>query len=747
MNWKFPSRATGARSKASEAKPNLWVLLLIGIFPMLLLELVSLPVIETFEYAASDSMMRLRNSLDPRPLSDKLAVVGITNEDDQQLDVDLKTRQSYMELLTAMRREQAAVTAFDIFFVRQEDGDDILALNLSGEAMKTVLAYNFTGTVVNPPDGAIPDEFAPLKELAEKSVDADELQQAIHSVDDFIHQYTADAKTERQSGAAVNPVDRATRGRTALWARYLRGEMLKRWFALKDGAEAIPGSRANPFDAPDITLLSPAVMLAADRRGFANIEKGDQDVVRRVPLLYEFRGRVFPNLTFAAALAYYGVDFKDVTIHWGHTVAFKPTRNGDGDIVIPIDDRGQYRVNFREGESFLGRNPSLRAVLGRTPDDPHAGFFRDRIVLVGEVISGGLATDIEPIPLQNKFPMVGLHANTLDNILRRDFLHETGPTGRQAIAALLGVIVALLFHQLSFNHATRLTAILVMVYAIVNFWMFQSYGIIIPIVKPIIGLIAASLFFFGYVIVIKDRDRRLVRDVFMKSVSPRVAEEILKNFNDDAIWAAKREITVLFIDVRGYTTMSEQYGPEVVLDVLDQFYDTVSEAVFRHDGLVNKFMGDAVLALFGAMPEEAPDHARRAVIATAEIQKAMTLLNDQTIEPKFGLRMNTGAGVNTGEATVGLVGRRRIRIEYTALGDAVNVASRLQSLATESEIIIAESTIAHMGPTAAKEIADVGLILQQLEPVMVKGKKQAIPVYRAAPPGHRMPSTTIPKAM
>ena len=260
--------------------------------------------------------------------------------------------------------------------------------------------------------------------------------------------------------------------------------------------------------------------------------------------------------------------------------------------------------------------------------------------------------------------------------------------------------------------------------------MFLDKNVVLPTVQPMAGVLLSGFGFFGYLIVVKERDRRVVRDVFLKTVSPRIGQEILKKYDDEAIWGARREISVLFIDVRGYTSMSETHPPEVVLELLDQFYDTASEKVFLHEGQVNKFLGDAVLALFGALPEEPENHAERALRAAADIQRAMEAWNQSERARELGVVVETGAGVNTGVATVGLVGRRRIRIEYTALGDAVNIASRIQGAAGMGEIVAGDRSIELAGGASSSLFIEGGLVLCGREELTVKGKREAIAVYR-----------------
>ncbi len=702
--------------------------------PLLLVEFAPIPLLRSFEDAVYDRRTRLRNAMEPQPISDRIRVIGVGDADEQRLDEDLHSRQAWIELLARLRDWRARSVTFDMFFVEEKSSDGLFASTIQSDDLPVVLAYNFRrqGLGLTPLRDA-PTDFEEQIETLKTETDPAALAAQVRFLDDYLHQLREIERQVRSASDADFPAaDRADLYNRLAWARDLRGQSLSRWFFHSQGREW--SGKGHPFHAEEIRILAPLPMLAAQGFGFANVEKGTEDVVRRVPVVYEYDGRLFPQLSLATALQWYGVPFRDVEIDWGSELRFTPARNHSGTIRIPIDDRGQYLVNFREGESFLNRHPTIAAVLN--PDlapaslggDP-AAFFGDTFVFIGEVISGGEATDLEPIPLAASFPMVGLHANLLDNILRGDFLRVATPMPRAALALLLAALLAGLYWRLDFATASWLALAVLALHLVGQTLLFHRVGVVMNIVRPVLGMLFGVVLFFAYVIVVKDRDRRLVRDVFLKSVSPRIGEEILKNYGDDSIWAARREITILFIDIRGYTSMSEKAPPEAVLALLEHFYETASECVFRHDGQVNKFLGDAVLALFGALKEEPANHAERALRAAIDIQLAMGRPAESGFHPAQGIEVATGAAINTGEATVGLVGR--LRIEYTALGDAVNIASRLQSLASVGEVIVGEKSMTMLGGPESELIRGLPLDVGPREYLPLKGKANPEPLYRA----------------
>ncbi|MEQ8819389.1 MAG: adenylate/guanylate cyclase domain-containing protein [Sumerlaeia bacterium] len=719
--------------KRASARPSLGVTLALALFPALLLALVPIGLVEDAEWGLYDVRMRLRNRLSPQPLSEELVLVGLTEFDSRQIGEEISTRAAHQQLLRALREAGVGLVVFDIFFEQERPKDDLLALRL--REVDAVLAYKVDDYFRREaPAGENPPNFEPVADIARKTTDTARLMtlasEQLRDYSDKLSGYI------EEKSALMSEEDRLEMARLMAWTRYWRWRLVERWMELEWGKEFEAGEAASPMVAQSSNFLSPSLIGAADALGIANIDKSEESVVRRAPLVFEYNGRLYPNLDLAALHVWYGADWEETKIEWGRAITINPTERADAPIAIPIDGKGRYLINYREGEDFLRRGTSvaLSAAAGYVSDEAKrqrlAAAWEDAIVLVGEMVAGSAATDIEPIPLQPAFPMVGMHANILDNVLRRDFLTLPPMGARFSILLAGGVLAGMIFWLLPFARAARMMALALVAYIVVNYALFAGAGLVLPLAAPVFATVAQTLVLFAYIVGVAERDRRLVKDVFLRTVSPRIGEEILRNYANESLWGTRREISVLFVDIRGYTTLSETHDADVVLGILDRFYDTVSEIVFRHEGQVNKFLGDAVLALFGAMPEEAPNHAERALRAAADVQRAMDRLAEEPKLKELGIRLATGAGVNTGEAITGIVGRRRIRIEFTALGDAVNLASRLQGLATTDEIVAGDGTLAHIGGPDAPVFKDLGCELEKVTGVSVKGKAEALTVWK-----------------
>jgi adenylate cyclase len=213
------------------------------------------------------------------------------------------------------------------------------------------------------------------------------------------------------------------------------------------------------------------------------------------------------------------------------------------------------------------------------------------------------------------------------------------------------------------------------------------------------------------------REKEMIKRAFTRYVAREVVEEILKNPEKMVLTGERREVTVLFCDVRGFTSISERLSPEEVVSLLNQFYTLMIDTTFKHDGTLDKFLGDAVMAVFGA-PIAHPDHSARAIRTALAMQEGIRGLNgrraQQGKEP-----IAVGIGVSAGEAVAGTVGTED-RMEYTVIGDSVNLAARLESSAKPGQILISQRTYQNVE----------GMVtVQPLGAIKVKGKEEQVEVY------------------
>jgi len=226
----------------------------------------------------------------------------------------------------------------------------------------------------------------------------------------------------------------------------------------------------------------------------------------------------------------------------------------------------------------------------------------------------------------------------------------------------------------------------------------------------------------GVLVLVDDiSETEILRDTFSRFLSQQVMEQILSDVDLRSLRSARRDVTVLFADIRDFTAFAEQHSPEQVVDVLNAYLDVMVQVLFEYQGTLDKFLGDGVLALFGT-PLVQPDHPQRAVQVALDIQRAATSLN-ATRQRRGQPTLHIGIGINSGEAIVGNIGSEK-RMEYTVIGDMVNVAQRLQALARGGEILIGASTLPHVQPLVT--------VYDTVE-TQVKGRRQPVRAHHIGP--------------
>jgi len=482
-------------------------------------------------------------------------------------------------------------------------------------------------------------------------------------------------------------------------------------FALPIPADELSAPSYTTADLPLAGLLDPAAGIGAINRS------PDPDgVARRERLVSRFRGLAYPGMALALAV--------------GGPTGYARLSARDGALSLdgarlPLED-GRLRPHWRG--SYADRpyrvvaahdvlNAYVQLATGAEPDlDPM--IFRDRIVLVGSSATG--VADLLAGPFAPVEPGVFLHATLLDTLLSKDFLRTMPPAVALAVTLLVIFVSGLLLARIrSLPRAAAAAAALVAGFALLAGAAFVGAGWLIPVAAPVAGIVLATTGAMAGNWLTEGRRHREVRSAFGKFIPPAVVDEIT-SARTDPRRVERREISVLFSDVRGFTTLSERSTPELVIETLNEYMAAMVGVVFDHGGTLDKFIGDGVMAFFGA-PLPDPDHARHAcACATAMVDRLEELNAGWEAAGKPPLAI--GIGVHTGHAVVGFVGDPERRLDYTAIGDTVNVASRLEGLTREAGASILTSA-------ATIRAAGDGIPARPLGKRAVKGRAEPILVY------------------
>lgn len=381
-----------------------------------------------------------------------------------------------------------------------------------------------------------------------------------------------------------------------------------------------------------------------------------------------------------------------------------------------VDDWNRMFIRYSAKAGEFEQIPYYMVLTGEV--DPE--YFRDKIVLVG-VTAIGVADDYYFTPIDRAYPMYGIevHANIISQLQEGLSWTEVPKWAEILLMAAISLLSFFILRKLRLLYSTLATFAIVAVYiAAAAVLSGRQDGHVLSIgyiVLPVL-LVYVSHNVSGYVSELLERKR--VTDVFGKYMEPRLVDKLLKGGEEAlGLGGVRRHISVLFVDIRGFTPMSENLEPEQVVKILNEYLNLCAEAIFKYDGTLDKYIGDATMALFGA-PLETPDHAFKAVQTAYYMQKGSETLSQHLLE-KYGRTVSFGVGVNTGYAIVGNIGASH-RLDYTAIGDAVNTAARLESNAKPGQILISAATYA-----LVKDRVDV----HPLGEISVKGKAKTIEVY------------------
>lgn len=481
---------------------------------------------------------------------------------------------------------------------------------------------------------------------------------------------------------------------------------------------ASPAVRFRSEKAMDRPLLrayapennQPILIEAARAGGFFNFLPDRDGVLRTVPHIIECDSRHFLSLSLATLTRFLGQPNPVIEVE-----DFGLEKIRLGEVSIPVDEVGRMWINFRGGQGLVETLEASDVLQGRIAP----GQLKDKAVVVGVSAIG--VQDVRTTPFAVAQPGVEVHAQIIDNVLTGDFLVRPGWAGLFDLAAILGLaLLAAAFLGLTKPVVGGgLAALVAVAYLAVVFYFFQ-HGFLLRPVHPLLALAGSSIAGILYRYLTEEREKKWIRHAFQHYLNPSVIAEVLKDPARLHLGGEKRVMTVLFSDIRGFTSISEKLAPELLSHVLNVYLDRMTAIVFKHDGVLDKYIGDAVMAVWGA-PVEQPDHAKRACRTALEMLAALKEL-DQTWEEMGVPRLKIGIGINTGPMVVGNMGSK-MRFDYTVIGDNVNLGSRLegQTKAYGVEIIASESV---------KQAAQDEFSFRILDMIRVKGKSEPSAIYQ-----------------
>lgn len=400
---------------------------------------------------------------------------------------------------------------------------------------------------------------------------------------------------------------------------------------------------------------------------------------------------------------------------------------------IPVDSQGNLSINFAGPQKMF---PHISAYeffhnkedveiklrengIEKTKVVKRKEWFKDKIFIIGATATG--VYDLRVTPFEENFPGVETHVNIIDNLLRQDFLVNL-PDEKIYMSLgilILGLLLSYAISKLSSVPGLLLSSgLLFSIYYLDKNFLFQK-GFVIAIVIPLFLVATQYVFLTFFKYFTEEKTKRELKGTFQKYVSPAIVDEILSDAKNIELGGRKMQLSVLFSDVRGFTTISEKLDPKQLGDFLNSYLTPMTDLVFANKGTLDKYMGDAVMAFFGA-PIAYPEHPQMAcrcalqmLVKLSELQKNWA---EQNMPP-----IDIGIGINTGEMSVGNMGSETVR-SYTVMGDSVNLGSRLEGINKEygTRIIISQFTY---------ELVKNEFLCREIDQVKVKGKNLPVKIY------------------
>ncbi|QQR60340.1 adenylate/guanylate cyclase domain-containing protein [Candidatus Uhrbacteria bacterium] len=383
---------------------------------------------------------------------------------------------------------------------------------------------------------------------------------------------------------------------------------------------------------------------------------------------------------------------------------------------IPLDRSGRMLINFPASPRKAFPIVSAADVIQGRVD---AARLKDKVVFIGATARD--LHDQQNVATSFGDPMSGveIHASVYDTLVQRKWLVPVSLWIQGLLLLLVGLLLGLLVPRVKARASAIVALVIWLGWIITSFVLFDR-GYVLDIVW--ISLVV----FFGYMGLLLERwletdaQRKQIRAAFTRYVSPSVVEQLVREPERLKLGGDRRRMSVLFSDLRGFTTLSEGLTPEQLVDVLNTYLNEMTNIVFEEGGVLDKYIGDAVMAFWNA-PLDQADHAARSVRTAIRMRDKLEQMNKEGAFPK-GIELKVGVGVNTGDMVVGNIGAD-VRYDYTVIGDSVNLASRTESLCKEYgvQIIITKNTL---------DMLDESYITRELDSVAVKGKKEPVRIFQ-----------------
>ncbi len=646
------------------------------------------PLLDLVELRSYDLRFLSRGAREPSP---EIALAVI---DERSLDTLGRwpwPRSRFAELVDVLSRDGARVIGFDIGFFEPDQNSELVFVERLRETLEAQRIEDGRLTELLRETQVRADHDGALAAAMRRSSAPIVLGYFFHMPGQYV-------RSGFEEGYRIDPQEAARR---------LEGIRASQYPLVM---EADPDRRPElpTAVAPEVNL--PVLLEAATSSGYFDVREDRDGVVRWMPLVIRAGDSLFPPL--AVSMLWQALGRPRLQVDVG--------REGVegiwvGPRFVPTDEQGRLLIDYVGPPRSFPHYSIADILVGALPE----GSFRDRIVLVGATATG--LHDVRSTPFGNVFPGLEIHANVIDDILSDRFV--TRPEWSKIFdllaIVLLGCAIGLVLPRVSAGVGLLAAALLATAHVLLARWLFVEHSVWLNIVYPLLALGTNYVSLTVYYYVGETRERKRIHGAFGRYVAPVVIEQMLEDPGRLELGGEEKVLTVLFSDLVDFTTFSERYTPREMIGLLSEYYARMTERVFAHEGMLKEYVGDELMAIFGA-PVEQPEHAARACAAALDMRALRRALNEEwTRSGRPPLSARTG--INTGLMLVGNLGSE-YRFSYGVLGDQVNLGSRLEGLnkTYRTEILVGETTTAL--------VADA-FRLREIDLVRVVGRKQPTRIY------------------
>ena len=727
----MPQKETHLKKRRFFKARSFWISIFLSLF-VSVIYILSQPeinlikstgLLDLIEAKTLDIRFRLRGNRQPK---DDIVIIAVDEKTDDELGRwQSSGRRWIAELVKILHKGGAKVVGFDLVLAEQDEG-------AAQEVIAAVKKRYIEQAGENPSN--LSEMFTYLDQIKAAHDYDRQLQSAIQEAGNlvlgiyhFFDPNSASHLTQEKREAYRQIIKRAKYSLTRFPPGFTRQPLR---LIHSYGVE------------PNLPMFSEA----AKSFGHFNVFPSRDGYIRYTPLLIEYMGEYYPSLDMEMVRTYLNPPLPPIIHALGKEGGGSVDVIQIGKIRIPTDETGKLLINYYGPEYTFSYYSISDVILGKIPPET----FKDKIVLLG--FTSAIYQDLHSTPFQQgTFPGVEIHATIIENIIRNDFLIK--PEWATPVEAFMiivsGIVLGIILHRLNSHVGAFLSFLCLIIIAGIAYSSFLFQRIWLNVTFPFLFIILDYLVITTYKYFAEERKRKEVKHAFQHYVAPTVVDHMLETVDQLRLGGERRQMTVLFSDIRGFTSISETMEPEDLVLFLNQYLSAMTKIVMQYEGTVDKYMGDAIMAFYSA-PLSQPDHAIRACKTAVDMITQLQTFRETQIHDKTWKRslrqtnltnrpqdvkelieqweakglwpMQIGIGINSGDMIVGNMGSAE-RFDYTIMGDNVNLASRLEGINKQygTNIIISQFTY-HL-------IKEEPFIVRELDSVRVKGKLQPVTIY------------------